>query len=480
MNEWATKSILELRREDGLTAEAIQELWDENGSTISVACGANGTISPSGEIKVPVGESKTFAIEPNTAYRISEVLVDGASVGAVSSYTFENVTENHTIAVSFVEVPIYNYQISMSTSSPSSSVTFSGASLPLGPTGRKTWTYNKVKPTVVKNGTIVYDLKRDNLALKSDGVTASDLTGTDGDVCASFSRLWFKYTPMAGQILDVKICEYAQAGYTCFHNLGGRARLWNHLGMFEATGTTCDSVYSATTTPTVSQSLKTFRTQAQTKNVGLDEALYGPMTYLSLVMYQTLFVHAYGTLDAQAAVGNGNTGTSAAIAVGRAELLAASGEYGSKVTSDTHVMALYVVNPWGNVWKFTDGCMWSGGSFGIQTDQADLFDIELGWANKPVTWHTFETGIGTAVSGSYVTAFGGDPYAPFFASSVTGGSSGTYACDAIWTSTGDRVCLVGGGWNNSANAGVFCAHANYSVGLSYSYLGARLQILDAA
>ena len=47
------------------------------------------------------GASQTFTITPDTNYHVADVLVDGASVGAVTSYTFTNVTANHTIAASF-------------------------------------------------------------------------------------------------------------------------------------------------------------------------------------------------------------------------------------------------------------------------------------------------------------------------------------------------------------------------------------------
>ncbi|MEG0703435.1 MAG: S-layer homology domain-containing protein, partial [Christensenella sp.] len=63
--------------------------------------GSGGTISPSGSVTVNNGESKTFAIMPNSGYSISAVTVDGASQGAISTYTFSNVTGNHTISASF-------------------------------------------------------------------------------------------------------------------------------------------------------------------------------------------------------------------------------------------------------------------------------------------------------------------------------------------------------------------------------------------
>ena len=47
------------------------------------------------------GASQTFAIAAQEGYAIADVLVDSQSVGAVDSYTFENVTANHTIAAVF-------------------------------------------------------------------------------------------------------------------------------------------------------------------------------------------------------------------------------------------------------------------------------------------------------------------------------------------------------------------------------------------
>lgn len=69
--------------------------------SISASAGDNGTISPSGNISVSAGGTKTFTIRANTGYEIEKVLVDGKSVGAVDTYTFEKVQANHTIAVKF-------------------------------------------------------------------------------------------------------------------------------------------------------------------------------------------------------------------------------------------------------------------------------------------------------------------------------------------------------------------------------------------
>lgn len=76
-------------------------LVDAQAYTITATAGENGSISPNGSVTVTEGDNQTFTITANNGYRISDVLVDGQSVGAVSTYTFENVTGDHTIEATF-------------------------------------------------------------------------------------------------------------------------------------------------------------------------------------------------------------------------------------------------------------------------------------------------------------------------------------------------------------------------------------------
>lgn len=68
---------------------------------ISAVANQNGSISPSGNIVINPGDNQTFIITPNNNYNIANILVDGQSVGAVSTYTFTNVTSNHSIEATF-------------------------------------------------------------------------------------------------------------------------------------------------------------------------------------------------------------------------------------------------------------------------------------------------------------------------------------------------------------------------------------------
>lgn len=69
--------------------------------TITASTGAGGSVSTSGAVAVMPGSNQVFTITPATGYRVLNVLVDGVSVGAVTSYTFSNVKANHTISATF-------------------------------------------------------------------------------------------------------------------------------------------------------------------------------------------------------------------------------------------------------------------------------------------------------------------------------------------------------------------------------------------
>ena len=71
--------------------------------TIKATAGAGGSISPSGNVSVREGGDQTFTITPDKGYAVSNVKIDGKRIGAVKSYTFENVRRTHTIEVIFVK-----------------------------------------------------------------------------------------------------------------------------------------------------------------------------------------------------------------------------------------------------------------------------------------------------------------------------------------------------------------------------------------
>ena len=85
--------------------------WRYNGGgssgysyyTIKATAGTGGSISPSGNVSVREGRDQTFTITPDKGYALANVKIDGKSIGAVKSYTFENVRRTHTIEVIFMK-----------------------------------------------------------------------------------------------------------------------------------------------------------------------------------------------------------------------------------------------------------------------------------------------------------------------------------------------------------------------------------------
>ena len=69
--------------------------------TVTATAGAGGAIAPSGAVTVPYGADQAFTISPDVGQKIKDVKVNGASVGAVPTYTMKNVTADGSIEATF-------------------------------------------------------------------------------------------------------------------------------------------------------------------------------------------------------------------------------------------------------------------------------------------------------------------------------------------------------------------------------------------
>lgn len=72
-----------------------------SGSIITASAGEHGSISPEGTVWAAYGSDKTFQFVPEDGYKVKDVVIDGDSAGAISSYTFKMLTKPHTIDVTF-------------------------------------------------------------------------------------------------------------------------------------------------------------------------------------------------------------------------------------------------------------------------------------------------------------------------------------------------------------------------------------------
>ncbi|HEX2965225.1 MAG TPA: DUF1566 domain-containing protein [Syntrophorhabdaceae bacterium] len=93
--------VVRLKTTDGDSATYDNVAVSVTGNSIVASAGTGGWISPAGPVAVEYGVDQTFNITPDAGYFIAGILVDGVSVGALTSYTFDNVISSHTIEVLF-------------------------------------------------------------------------------------------------------------------------------------------------------------------------------------------------------------------------------------------------------------------------------------------------------------------------------------------------------------------------------------------
>ena len=81
--------------------------------TITTSAGSNGSITPSATVNY--GSSKTINMSPSTGYEVNEVIVDGINKGKITTYTFNNITDNHTISVTFKKLDEQKFTVNCTT-----------------------------------------------------------------------------------------------------------------------------------------------------------------------------------------------------------------------------------------------------------------------------------------------------------------------------------------------------------------------------
>jgi PKD repeat protein len=124
--------------------------------TITASAGTGGTITPSGVITLPAGASQSFTITNSSGYLLTDVLVDGSSIGPQATYTFSSVSSDHTIVATIVPGGVSTYWINV-TAGPGG--TISPGNLTVTSGANKTYTLSPnpgyLIGSVVVNGTPV-------------------------------------------------------------------------------------------------------------------------------------------------------------------------------------------------------------------------------------------------------------------------------------------------------------------------------------
>ena len=123
-----------------------------------------------------------------------------------------------------------------------------------------------------------------------------------------------------------------------------------------------------------------------------------------------------------------------------------------------------VENPFGHVWKWTDGIL-------VNDHNMMVCDNPANYASS-VTANYYKRGT-TPSSDGYVTQIMLGEHGDIMPLAV-GGSSSTYFCDYHYQATGLRGVRFGGFAYNDAYAGFVCANATYAPSYTDAYIGSRL------
>ena len=190
---------------------------------------------------------------------------------------------------------------------------------------------------------------------------------------------------------------------------------------------------------------------------------------------QMLILVEYANNDVQAVIGPGYTNSSntAAIKTGSCDTMYSLGQLSGypSGTSSNKVDVLWrgIEGFWGNVWEWTDGLNFNGGTYYICNDIFKYAD------DTATNYISLSYTAATNWSTSYIKEEGLDTSNPWaMMPSVVGGSENTYYADPVWTSTGWRVLIHGRSWFGAGGAGLFSVIVSDGSSYTNAYYGSRL------
>lgn len=425
-----------------------------SGSTVVVT---KGSYSYS---KVSTGTAVFYLPETGT-WSVTASLSGDTATGTIacSAYSAYSLTLNY--------YKIFGVSIDLSNSDPTSAVTYTDDAVGMT-AGSTAWDsepiFKDIKPCLLLNGVVQKYLNKNNFAQDTSGATADITSGSAGDVMIEIPKCGVKIAT-SGNTLTVKITDNPNASANGFH-------YYAHTRSSEGD---CDKLYVGAyvgytassklrslsgKSPTVNQTIGTFRTQAQANGTGYDQISFYPLTLL-----QCLFLIRYKSRNSQTALGRGYVDASAKTNTGATN---SNGMYYGSTSGTTHVKFAGIEDFWGNVYYFIDG-IFSDSSRNILTAFNNFNDTGSGYTSR---------GQGaTSDIGNYLSKPQGTTETGFVAKEVSG-SSTTYFCDyaLLYAS---RLAFFGGGWYDGGVAGAFLLDVSLSASRSTSSYGGRLMYLKA-
>jgi len=321
------------------------------------------------------------------------------------------------------------------------------------------------RPVMVKyDGTVDYELYKQNFNYKADGVTPSGIANTayGGNVMIAFPQVWFKFV-MDGTLQHVYIAnKQVDENYKCYTH-------YNRLG------TLLNEIFINAYQPcNVSSKLRSLSGQTiYVGAAGTTEIAYAQANgdgwylwdYAFFNMMNMLLVLMCGSTNIQSKFGEGRS--SAANAT--------TGECNDKgmfygTSANGAVKIFGIENYYGNYWKRTAGCVYTAAGMKYKMTESTLDGSTVVGYNTDgtgyLTHQAFSGTTGGYISAASLTANGIFP-------TVASGSSSTYFSDGLWWAAGGYA-IVGGDYADGALAGSFCLFLSDAVSTAGANIGASL------
>jgi len=436
-----------------------------------------------------------------------EISAEGGNLVLPSTVQIGNIILEDSDGNLVVGNPVASFSWNSATSSPASAYT---TNPPILTNAHR----NMRRCLLLDNGTVNYYLDPNDSTKKADG-TNSVLTGADGMVMVEIPKFYVKRT-VAGTITTWSVADTALPGFVVHPAFikDGTEVDYRYYGAYDAcafdvststyisglnrdnavgntpnvdvTATTGDKLASVSGIyPMVGLTRAQFRTIAANRGTGwrqLDWTLFSAVQVLYLTEYQTFFSQSVlgdGNVNGTYLVQDGVQANSPNSIAGLTNSWGNSSTRGNQPSAGAKPGTAFmsyrgIENLYGNVWNWADGCI-ANPDGSVSANQARMW-----WTNNSadfsdsVKTNMTEIAVNLATGSDYISAFAATDYF-FVATSVSGGSTSTFATDQWFGSTSDdRVVLVGGVAIIGAAAGVFVVNVSAASSDAARSIGGRL------
>lgn len=345
-------------------------------------------------------------------------------------------------------VKIYGVKIDTTNSNPETAVTYTddaigstpmklqGGSISMGSWADR-YPFSEITPVVVKNGVEQFELNPNDYTQKKAGGAADITSGAAGDVFVRFAPLWWKFETV-GTALHIRIATAPQPGYKRLAHMKGSTELdFAYIGAYMGFNSGGQLRSLSGKVATATQTIGTFRTQAQAQGAG-----YTQFDYYKLLMVQVMLLIATKSRDSQTALGRGYVDGNAAYAnTGGTDK---KGLNFGETTGKMQNKIFGIEDFWGNYYQFIDG-MVTDASHNMLIGNDNFNDTGAGYTNH---------GKGaTANVAGYISTVQGGTETGFIVKEAAGSETTHYA-DYGYLNSGS-LPIFGGDRADAGMAGAF-------------------------